>query len=75
MELVTLKLQGLNPDKVDSSKWQNIILGISGIELVDYDPNQNEAVIVCQNNNIDNLILRILEAGLGFKRYSLEVTE
>jgi len=66
--LVTLKLQGLKQD--DSSNMREIIMGIRGIELIDYDPGQNEAVIVCQcHKNPDDLILEILEAGLQFKRY------
>lgn len=70
MGLVTLKLQGLKRDNCDSSNLQEIIMGIRGIELIDYDPGQNEAVIVCKSlKNPDDLILEILETGLQFKRY------
>ncbi|KJR96097.1 MAG: hypothetical protein VR68_15740 [Peptococcaceae bacterium BRH_c4a] len=68
MRLITIKLQGLKND--DSSNMLEIIMGIRGIELIDYDPGQNEAVIICQSQMYsDDLILEILEAGLQFKRY------
>lgn len=70
---VKIKLQGLRLGGHTSEEARKIIMRINGIETVEFEPGEKEALIVGNTslNSPDEILRAILEAKLEFRRYYL----
>ncbi|MFZ5632424.1 MAG: hypothetical protein ACOY40_06205 [Bacillota bacterium] len=70
---VKINLQGLSLGRLTSDEARKLIMEIRGIELVEFEPGEREAVIVGNTslNSPDEILRAILEAKLKFSRYYL----